>query len=309
MDSLTTIPLRIGAWRVDPRTGQLSRDAEMVRVEARTLRLLLYLAQRAGEVVSLEELLDQVWSGVVVTQDSVYQAVASLRRILGDDPKQPTYIATVPRLGYRMVASVSPWIDEPAALGLPTGDASPLIDVPRPAPSPTPAPTPAPAISPVVTRRRLILAVIAVLAVVGMAVIRWSTLVQSPPRSVAVLPFLDLTTQAMNEEYFADGMTEELIDKLARIPDLRVPSPTASFYFKGKQLTVAAIAHSLGVAYVLDGSVRKSGATLRISARLVRAADGYVVWSETYDRPEEDKLRVQEDIAGEVARALPAAIR
>jgi transcriptional activator of cad operon len=315
MDSLTTIPLRIGAWRVDPRTGQLSRDAEMVRIEARTLRLLLYLAQRAGEVVSLEELLDQVWSGVVVTQDSVYQAVASLRRILGDDPKQPTYIATVPRLGYRMVASVSPWVDEPAVLELPTGDASPLIDVPRPAPSPAPALAPgsasAPAISTAAPRRRLALAVIAVLAAVGIgiAVIHQSTVVQPPPRSVAVLPFLDLTTEAMNEEYFADGMTEELIDKLARIPNLRVPPPTSSFYFKGKQLTVADIAHSLDVAYVLDGSVRKSGATLRISARLVRAADGYVVWSETYDRPENDKLRVQEDIAGEVAQALPAAIR
>jgi TolB-like protein len=104
-------------------------------------------------------------------------------------------------------------------------------------------------------------------------------------------------------------MTEELIDKLARIPGLRVPPPTSSFYFKGKQLTVAEMARSLGVAYVLDGSVRKSDTTLRISARLVRAADGYVVWSETYDRPEGDKLRVQEDIAGEVARALPAAIR
>ena len=124
-----------------------------------------------------------------------------------------------------------------------------------------------------------------------------------------MLPFLDLTSEAMNEEYFADGMTEELIGKLARIPDLRVPSPTASFHFKGKDVTVADFAHSLGVAYVLDGSVRKSGATLRISARLIRVADGYVVWSETYDRPEGDKLGVQEDIAGEVAKALPAAIR
>ena len=130
------------------------------------------------------------------------------------------------------------------------------------------------------------------------------TALVQPPRSVAVLPFLDLTTEAMNEEYFADGMTEELIDKLARIPDLRVPPPTSSFYFKGKQVTVAAFAHSLGVAYVLDGSVRKSGATLRISARLVRAADGYVVWSETYDRPEGDKLWVQEDIADEVGQGI-----
>ena len=323
MDRLTAIPLQIGAWRVDPRTGQLSREGEMVRVEARTLRLLLYLAQRAGEVVSLDELLDQVWSGVVVTPDSVYQGVASLRRILGDDPKQPTYIATVPRLGYRMVANVGPWVDGVQALELPADAASapgeglkPVELAPPAAPKPVaPAVLEAPAEVP--ARR----GVFTILAAVGLVVLvalflfnsklltRQSTAAQVPARSVAVLPFLDLTSEAMNEEYFADGMTEELIGKLARIPDLRVPSPTASFHFKGKDVTVADFAHSLGVAYVLDGSVRKSGATLRISARLIRVADGYVVWSETYDRPEGDKLGVQEDIAGEVAKALPAAIR
>jgi TolB-like protein len=123
-----------------------------------------------------------------------------------------------------------------------------------------------------------------------------------------VLPFLDLTTQEMNEEYFADGMTEELIDKLSKIPGLRVPPPTSSFYFNGKQIKVAEIARSLGVAYVLDGSVRKSGATLRVAARLVRADDGYVIWSETYDRPMDNKLNVQDEIAGEVAKALRKSI-
>src|SRR5579859_303904 len=114
MDRLTAIPLRIGAWCVDPKTGQMSRDGATVRVEARMLRLLLCLAERPGEVVSVDDLLSQVWTGVVVTPDSVYQAIASLRRMLGDDPKQPAYIATVPRLGYRMVAPVTPWVtDEP----------------------------------------------------------------------------------------------------------------------------------------------------------------------------------------------------
>ena len=358
MDRLTAIPLRIGAWRIDPRTGQLSREGETVRVEARTLRLLLHLAQRAGEVVSQEELLEQVWSGVVVTPDSVYQGVASLRRILGDDPKQPTYIATVPRLGYRMVARVS--LDEGEALTLPAGAVpslvAPSVEVPEPAdavaphgvappplapssvvvPKPAdpvasagaipgdpsaanPTPTAVPASAPAVARRPgPILAAMAVVALIALAILflfnsklltRSSSVAQVPPRSVAVLPFLDLTTEAMNEEYFADGMTEELINQLARVPDLRVPSPTSSFYFKGKQATVADIAKSLGVAYVLDGSVRKSDATLRISARLIRAADGYVVWAETYDRPEGDKLWVQEDISSQVTKALRAAIR
>jgi transcriptional activator of cad operon len=115
-------------------------------------------------------------------------------------------------------------------------------------------------------------------------------------------------TDGMKEEVFADGMTEELIDKLSQVRGLRVPAPTSSFYFKGKKITVADIAKSLGVAYVLDGSVRKSGAMLRIAARLIRADDGYVVWSETYDRPWDDKLMVQDDIAGEVTKALRASI-
>ena len=298
MDRLTAIPLRVGTWRVDPRTGQLSRDGETVHVEARTLRLLMYLAERAGEVVSIDELLNQVWSGVVVTQDSVYQAVASLRRMLGDDPKQPKYIATVPRLGYRMVASVSPWVEGPSVE---------TIDPARDALARTPT-----------TRRPLLLSIalaLTCLAVLGALLLNNKltghpdSTAAVPARSVAVLAFLDLTSQAMSEEYFADGMTEELIDKLSKIPDLQVPPPTASFYFKGKQVTVADIARSLGVAYVLDGSVRQSGDRLRISARLVRAADGYVVWSETYDRPEGDKLWIQEDIAGEVAKSLRGALR
>src|ERR1700693_5891192 len=115
MERPTTTMLRIGAWCVNPTSGQISRNGETARLEARTMRLLLCLAEHAGEVVSIDDLLSQVWSEVIVTPDSVYQAVTSLRRVLGDDPKQPTYIATVPRLGYRMVATVSPWADRPIA--------------------------------------------------------------------------------------------------------------------------------------------------------------------------------------------------
>ena len=94
----------------------------------------------------------------------------------------------------------------------------------------------------------------------------------------------------------------------AASPGLRVPAPTSSFYFKGKQIPVADIAKTLGVAYVLDGSVRKSGETLRVAARLMRADNGFVIWSETYDRPFRDILLVQDDIAGEVTKALRASI-
>jgi transcriptional activator of cad operon len=290
VDRPTSIPLRIGDWCVNPTYGQISRGGEVVRLEARTMRLLLCLAQRAGDVVSIDDLLEEAWSGVVVTPDSVYQAVASLRRLLGDDAKQPAYIATVPRLGYRMVASVSPWVDESIA--------------------PNDAAAPRRPIALLVAIGALCLTLAAAFLFHGKAASTHDvgSTAGVPPKSVAVLPFLDLTTQEMNEEYFADGMTEELIDRLSKIPGLRVPPPTSSFYFKGKQVKVADIARSLGVAYVLDGSVRKSDATLRVAARLIRAHDGYVIWSETYDRPMDNKLNVQDDIASEVAKALSKSI-
>jgi TolB-like protein/DNA-binding winged helix-turn-helix (wHTH) protein len=278
------------------------------------MRLLVCLAEHAGEVVSIDDLLNHVWSDVTVAPDSVYQAVASLRRVLGDDPKQPTYIETVPRLGYRMVAPVTPYADQPSA-GNGVARASHNGHS-----------TPAPSDQSARPARFLWAAGAAVVLALLVAFLFYGKLanrpaappaVAAPPqKSIAVLPFLDLTDD-MNQEPFADGMTEELIDKLSKIPDLRVPPPTSSFYFKGKlwprsngtpQVTIADVAKTLGVTYVLDGSVRKSGGRLRVDARLIRADNGYVVWSEIYDRPFNDILVVQDDIAGEVTRALRASI-
>jgi len=269
------------------------------------MRLLVCLADHAGEVVSIDDLLNEVWPGVAVSPDSVYQAVASLRRVLGDDPKEPAYIETVPRLGYRMVAAVGPWVEEPADRAETLSSA----DSDKPDRSRTAA-----------RRTWIAAAVLCLVMVVGAGVAflihHWytqadrqaSARAESPPqKSIAVLPFLDLT-EGMHQETFADGMTEELIDKFSRIPGLRVASPTASFYFKGKQIAVAEIARTLGVAYVLDGSVRQSGAWVRVDVRLIRADNGYVVWSETYDQPMTNILMVQDDIAGAVTKALEASI-
>src|SRR5438270_13153744 len=113
MQRTTRTVLRVGEWRVDPAAGEIARDGESARLEARTMRLLLCLAEHGGDTVSIDALLNEVWPDVTVTPDSVYQAVASLRRLLGDDPEKPTYVETVPRLGYRMIATVSPWADQP----------------------------------------------------------------------------------------------------------------------------------------------------------------------------------------------------
>jgi TolB-like protein/Tfp pilus assembly protein PilF len=126
-------------------------------------------------------------------------------------------------------------------------------------------------------------------------------------KSIAVLPFADMS-EKKDQEYFSDGLAEELIGLLAKIPGLHVPARTSSFYFKGKQTTIAQIAKALGVANVLEGSVRKSGNTLRITAQLIRADNGYDVWSETYDRQLDDIFKVQDEIAGAVVKALRVSL-
>lgn len=294
--------LRIGDWVVHPLADTMTRSGDTVRLETRTMRLLLCLANRAGEVVSIDDLLTEVWAGVIVTPDSVYQAVTALRRLLGDDSRKPTYIATVPRRGYRLIAAVDLQVDvnsppadmpEPVRTGGEGKGARSFVRIVR------------------VTGAILLLGGL----LSGYLLLRdrspgqaiASTDVARNAKSIAVLPFLDLT-DAMTEEPFADGMTEELIDKLSKSGGLQVSAPTSSFYYKDKQVPLPDIAKSLGVTYVLDGSVRTSGKTMRVAARLVRARDGFIVWSGTYDRSSGDKLKVQDEIADEAVLALRSAI-
>ena len=286
MTTSVSSKLRIGAWCVDANTGLISKDGETVRLEARTLRLLLDLAQHPGEVVSIDDLLDRVWTGVIVTPDSVYQAVASLRRLLGDDPKRPRYIATVPRLGYRLVAEVAPWTSEAVA-----GQRKPR------------------------GRAALAMAILALVVVAAGAVKivgqtvhdrRAAIVAARQPTTVGVLAFLDLTPD-MDQLPLADDLTEGLIDKLARNPRLRTPGFRASFILRGEHLSPAEAAKTLGVAYLVDGSLRRQGDHVRIAARLIRADTGFVIWSQDYFRPVADTFAVQDAIAASVNQALAAA--
>jgi len=126
-------------------------------------------------------------------------------------------------------------------------------------------------------------------------------------KSVAVLPFLDMS-EKKDQEYFSDGLSEELIDLLTKVPELRVPARTSSFYFKGKSEDIPTIAKRLLVAHVLEGSVRKSGNRIRVTAQLIRADNGYHLWSETYDRKFDDIFKIQDEIAGAVVKALKVSL-
>jgi serine/threonine protein kinase/TolB-like protein/Flp pilus assembly protein TadD len=125
----------------------------------------------------------------------------------------------------------------------------------------------------------------------------------APERSVAVLPFLDMS-ERKDQAYFADGLAEELLDLLAQVPDLKVPARSSSFFFKGSSVPVRNVGHDLGVAYVLEGGVRKAGDTMRVSVQLVRADSGYQVWSDTYERSVRDIFKVQDEISAAVVEAF-----
>jgi TolB-like protein/Tfp pilus assembly protein PilF len=195
------------------------------------------------------------------------------------------------------------------ALGTGTAGARPLADL---------VPSPAPSTSSSRWRKPALMAALAVMAV-GLAYVLvdklWlskrvdeqKSLVEATPaipeKSVAVLPFIDMS-EKKDQEYFSDGLSEELIDLLAKIPDLRVPARTSSFYFKGKSEDIPTIARRLMVAHVLEGSVRKFGNHLRITAQLIRADNGYHLWSQTYDRELDDVFKIQDEIAAAVVGAL-----
>lgn len=161
----------------------------------------------------------------------------------------------------------------------------------------------------VVARRRWALlagAVALIGAVLAAALLRPSSPVVQD-RSIAVLPFADMTS-AGDQQYFADGLAEEILNILARSPDIKVAGRTSSFQFKGRADDLREIGRSLGVAHILEGSVRKSGERVRVTAQLIRASDGFHLWSETYDRQLTDVFAVQEDIAVAIAQKMAAPL-
>lgn len=289
-----TRPFCIGEWRIDPSLDEISRGGRRIKLEPRMMRLLCCLAARPGEVVSLAELLDRVWSGVVVSQSSVYQAIAQLRRELGDTDTEPRYIATTPRKGYRLIAPVGP--DATEATRATTADA------------PT-AQRPDGLAAAGTSRRRTWATAAGVLVAIGLVALAAMQLQPGAPVAggatpiIAVLPFDDLSADASNE-VFCEGLTDEVLNTLARVPSLRVIGRTSSARFDEGISDIREIGSTLGATHVLEGSVRRTGNRLRISAQLVSTGDSVEVWANSFDRPASDAIQVQTQIARAVVDAL-----
>lgn len=300
--------LKIGDCAVDPTVDELTRDGTTIKLEPRAMRVLMHLAARPGEVVSVQELLDIVWADVIVTQDSVYTAISALRRALGDDSREPRYIANVPRRGYRLVAQVTDGTRPSSATADPTPSAAAADTRSGRVP-------PARGLRPVWLLAAWVAVALAVLAYLVVAKpwaarpaanstsAREAADTAIADLSIAVLPFANLSADR-EQEYFADGISEELLSLLTKVPQLRVISRSSAFSFKGQNLAVAEIAKRLNVALVLEGSVRQAGAEVRITAQLIDARSDRQLWSETYDRPLVNIFALQDEIAAAVVSQL-----
>ena len=257
------------------------RDGQPVTLPPKDVETLLALVERAGHIVEKEELLEKVWPGVFIEEGNLSRHIFNLRQVLGDSPDGHKYIETVPRRGYRFVASVREY-GETTASDLATSPASGPSQTARP-------------VGLRRTLRLLPLGVLIALAVTAMLGSRrfWSQKPRPQRAMLAVLPFANLSGDA-REDYFADGLTEEMIAQLGQLQPakLGVIARTSIVRYKDTKETIAQIGQELGVGYLLEGSVRRGGDRVRVTAQLIHAGERAHLWAETYERPLTDVLTI-----------------
>lgn len=302
-------PFLIAGWTVDAAGQRLLRDGDEVRLEPKVMSVLVYLARHRGRVVSRNELESAVWTGMVVGYDAITNAVIKLRRALGDDSRAPRIIETISKHGYRLIADVAPVV-------APASPARPVADPTVPAATAAPART-------ALQRLRLRMSVptalrLAVLLVLATIVI-YMSLPQSektgpvgatekttaPPQrvSIAVLPF-DNPTGDPSQDYFANGITEDLITDLSKVSGLLVVARNSAFAYRHSTESAGSIGRALGVRFLLRGNLRRQGEHLRLNVRLIDSHDERALWAERYDRRLTDVFRMQDELTAQIVSAL-----
>jgi TolB-like protein len=251
---------RLGDWLIEPSLVRISKPGKAGHVRAKVMDLLVYFAQHAGEVIPKAVLLQDVWGTDSISESALTRTIAELRQAFGDDVDEPTILETIPRRGYRLIATVA--------------------EAPRAEPA------------------------------------EMTRLAGAPPdaldehrsvRSIAVLPFTDMSA-ARDHDWLCEGIAEEILNALLRLPGLHVVTRTSAFRFKDPARDVRRIGETLGVTTLLEGSVRTAGPQLRVTAQLVNASDGYELWSQRFDRRMEDVFAIQDEIARKVVEALEVGL-
>jgi TolB-like protein/DNA-binding winged helix-turn-helix (wHTH) protein/Flp pilus assembly protein TadD len=297
--------VRFGVFEVDLRSGELRKGGSKVRLQAQPFQVLALLLERRGDTVTRDEIRNQLWgAGTFVDFDhGLNKAINKIRETLGDSAVSPRFIETVARRGYRFIADVTMAEDVPAATaGLPADDLVPENQQPQyPALPAHPADPARSSRWPTSTLAGLALTLTALVLVVWGFESRGRS--SSPIRSLAVLPLENLSGDA-SQEYFADGMTDELIATLGQITTVRVISRTSVMPYKRVRKPLPEIARELNVDAVVEGTVMRSGGQVRITAQLIEALADKHVWSESYQGDLRDALTLQHRVALAIARQV-----
>jgi len=294
--------VRFGTYEVSLQSGEMRKGGVRIKVQQQPMKLLEILLERPGEVVTREELRSRVWANESFGDfdQAVNIAIAKLRSALGDSAENPRFIETLPKRGYRFIADVS------------------VVDADAPLKEPESSPGDLSATEPVhklqgagltVTPKRWVwptprvivaLALLLSLAILSVWLFRSRGRAPTGIRSLAVLP-LDNLSADTSQNYFADGMTDELITDLAQISALRVISRTSVMVYKGARKPLPQIARELNVDAVVEGTVLRSGDQVRITAQLIDASTDKHLWSQSYEGDLRDTLALQNSVARAIA--------
>jgi TolB-like protein/DNA-binding winged helix-turn-helix (wHTH) protein/Tfp pilus assembly protein PilF len=285
----------VADWRIEPDTLRIFHASSEVKLEPKVMQVLVYLASKPGEVINREELESNIWAGRVVGYDALSNTIIKLRKAFGDSSRHPQFIKTIPKTGYQLIAKVEQSLPEPTKSLDEEMQNPEKIELP---PS---------------KHRKLKLVTIGMLLLITLAV--WQR-IEDPPLnqeqlenttifeqpSIAVLPFLNVSGPV--QEYFSDGITEDLITDLSKVQGLNVVARNSVFTYKGSSDNEQTIGRELGVRYVLKGSIQKSMNRMRINVQLTNVADGRNLWAERYDRELGDVFQIQDELAARIVSAM-----
>ena len=295
------------SFRLDAANQCLWRGQGRVPIAPKAFDVLRYLVENPGRLVTQDEVLEKLWPDTYVNPEVLRKYILDIRKILGDRPDKPEFIETVTKRGYRFIAQV---VDdsaaEPADLNRSDATAAHAIEESQEHEAVRFEHQGSP------LKRSLwkfvFLPLLALVAAAGIGgYFRLARNGANAPSlndpSIAVLPFTDMSP-GKDQEYFADGLTGELINDLAKVSGLKVVGRSSAFQFKGRNEDLREVGRKLGVANVLEGSVRQEGNHVRITAELIKTDDGFQLWSQTYDREIKGIFAVQDEISQAATRAL-----
>ena len=321
---------RFGPFEAKTCAQELSKNGTKLKLRGQPFLILELLLRRAGEVVTREEIQQKLWPAdtFVDFEHGLNTSIKKLRQVLCDSATEPRYIETLPRLGYRFIAPVETVVDPNARKARRATDGVPATGEPDKAAAQEPTVPVLLAEEPGRGRSRLHLFLPALAVLAGLALIfsfartrEWFlTLFRStrnasvavasaakPPRSIAVLPLQNLSNNAA-EDYFADGMTDELTADLAQFGNLRVISRTSAMHYKGASKTAPEIGRELGVDTLIEGTVQRVGNRVRIRVQLIDSASDRHLWARTYDHDLEDVLVLQSSAARDIAEEVQGKV-